>query len=547
MANQIVTVNVSVIQAPEPNTLQKRGAMVSQGGTIQSVKGYSLLTQESDLAPLLPAALALSSLAYSAGVVTATAGAAHGVTVGQQFITTIAGAVPTAYNGMVLATATTSTAFTYYLATDPVTTPATTAGTYTRAGVGDLEAMVDTFFSQGATQGCWVLELGSGTPAEGVVILEEFIQEDPFFYSFLLPKSWDNASGLVAMMGDYEAPDAKTYFWGTSTEQYYSIYDGIKSANILVENPVYGIWPQVSVSNAAYATGVATVTTSSAHGVKPGMTYTLLGILPAGYNGTFVAQPGTTGSTLKGLVASDPGAYSSGGNLVASSFAATGVPSSEYTHAADWYRSLNYDPNPSNRVAPFSFTPMRGVTEFTQKGNQALLATFKGLGVNFAGNGGEGGISNKILYWGTMMDVRPFNYWYAIDYAQIECQLALANAVINGSANAVNPLYMNQEGIDRLQQAVVGVANRGVACGLFFGRPQVIGLPQAQFLQNLDRGDYAGTIAINAVPFSSYYSLNPSDYRIGKYAGLTMVFAPQLGFTNIVFNLVATDLVASAT
>jgi hypothetical protein len=82
MSNPIVSVNVSVLVAPAPPTLQKTGAFISQGGTNTSPGTKSLLTQPSDLTPILAAPLAISNLSWSGGVATATASVNHGVAVG---------------------------------------------------------------------------------------------------------------------------------------------------------------------------------------------------------------------------------------------------------------------------------------------------------------------------------------------------------------------------------------------------------------------------------------------------------------------------------
>lgn len=46
------------------------------------------------------------------------------------------------------------------------------------------------------------------------------------------------------------------------------------------------------------ATGVATFTTATPHGLVPGNDYSVSGVTPAGYNGSVTATTGTTGSTL---------------------------------------------------------------------------------------------------------------------------------------------------------------------------------------------------------------------------------------------------------
>jgi len=46
---------------------------------------------------------------------------------------------------------------------------------------------------------------------------------------------------------------------------------------------------------------------------------------------------------------------------------------------------------------------------------------------------------------------------------------------------------------------------------------------------------------INAVPFNLYVAQNPSNYAQGIYGGFQASFVPQYGFTQIVFNLNATQ------
>ena len=64
---------------------------------------------------------------------------------------------------------------------------------------------------------------------------------------------------------------------------------------------------------------IATATTTTAHGIVVGDDFTVSGIVPAAYNGTWTAIAGTTGSTLvwnTGLTV-DPGAETTPGTLVA--------------------------------------------------------------------------------------------------------------------------------------------------------------------------------------------------------------------------------------
>jgi len=142
------------------------------------------------------------------------------------------------------------------------------------------------------------------------------------------------------------------------------------------------------------------------------------------------------------------------------------------------------------------------------------VATLVAQHVNYIQTGAEGGISRNILALGVTSDGRDFAYWYSVDWIQINVRLQLANAVINGSNNPINPLYYDQDGIDRLQQRAQQVFNTGTAVGLV-----------------------NGTATVNAIGFREYVTLFPSDYATGNYNGLSAEYTPQRGFLRIVFNV----------
>lgn len=77
----------------------------------------------------------------------------------------------------------------------------------------------------------------------------------------------------------------------------------------------------LSITGATWATGNATFTTSAAHGIGPGTQVSISGITPVGYNGTFTAGAGTTGSTIIVPMATNPGTYASGGSASSDPFA----------------------------------------------------------------------------------------------------------------------------------------------------------------------------------------------------------------------------------
>lgn len=454
MSNPIVVVNVSQQIAPEPNALQKRGALVSQGATNLAPQSYGLLTEIADLTPLLNGSNPLASLSWSGGVVTAVAPSPHGLPIGSTIPMTIAGATPTGYNGTYDAIITNATAFTYPLGVNPGS--ASVVGTFILEDVAELTQMANTFFGMGSGQAVYVLELGAGDASDGVTALNTFITTSPqFFYAYLLPRYWDADSDYLAFLASYLSTTKKTYFFTTTTADTFDNYEDKKCVYADVESPT--------------------------------------------------------------------------------------KPATEFTLAADFYRALNYNPSSTNKVAPFAFGFVFGVTPYPTKGNSALLTSFKAGHLNYIGTGGEGGISDLVSFWGVTMDGRDFTYWYSVDWVQINLDLDTANAVINGSNNPVNPLYYDQDGINRLQAVAVNTMVSGVTFGLVLGQVVQTELSARDFADAMAAGQYPGQTVVNSVPFADYLKVNPSDYRLGQYAGLSVAYVPKRGFERIIYNVVVSD------
>jgi hypothetical protein len=86
---------------------------------------------------------------------------------------------------------------------------------------------------------------------------------------------------------------------------------------------------QNAITGASWSGGTATLTTTTPHGVTVGSSISISGVNPVGYNVTnAVATAGTTGSTIKYAVVSDPGIYVSGGDLLpgVALYDTTGIP-----------------------------------------------------------------------------------------------------------------------------------------------------------------------------------------------------------------------------
>lgn len=218
------------------------------------------------------------------------------------------------------------------------------------------------------------------------------------------------------------------------------------------------------------------------------------------------------------------------------------VAATEFSMASAFSNAMSQVPSSSNKLVPLNYSPSYGTTSYPIVGTQSTLNGLANHNVGWIGTGQQGGISTNIIYQGKMSDGNFWNFWFAVDWAQVQMGQAIANEVILGSASGTNPLYYNQAGINRLQNRVISQAKIGVGAGVGNGTVVLTQLDAATFQANLNAGIYAGQIVVNAEPFASYTAANPSDYAQGRYAGLTCVWIPQLPFLNVIFNLLATDL-----
>ena len=453
----IVTVNVSEQIAPTPSTLQQTGVFISQGATTTAAGTRTLLTQLSSLASILTGALPLSALTWSSGVVTATASAAHNITIGDSIELTISGALPSGYNGTYLCTATTSTQFTYSLVSNPGT--ASTFGTWTPEDVTELNAMNSTFFGQGNNAPVYVLELGLGSVTEGVTYLGTWLANNPYtIYTACVPREWDGNSSFLSLIAEYEAPTSMFYFFVTTTISTYSSYTALMKC-------------------------------------------------------------------------------------VMANVEAPSIPTTEFDAAAWMYQVLSMQPSNTNKVPPFAFRYLFGVTPYPTAGNNTLLTQLQAANINYVATGAEGGISNTITWLGDTLDGNDFLYWYSVDWMQIQSNLSLSNAVINGSNNPINPLYYNQYGINSLQSVESNVVQDAITFGLVTGTLTLTTLDSPTLDQQINLGTYANQAVVNCVPFVTYAEANPGDYKIRTYRGMSVIFIPATGFIAIVLNLLVSQFI----
>lgn len=454
----IVQVNVSERNAPSPSTLQQTSALVSQGGTTNTIGSKTLLTSSASLATMLRGALTITSLIGGGATATATLPVPHGYTIGdivQLTITGVTGA-GVSVNGLQTCTMNGASTFTF-----PSAITFTGAGTmkYAPEDTAELVQMNNSWWAQGASVSVNVLELGPGGNVDGPPALNTWIQANPLtVYTWVVPRYWDGAAAFMTLIAEYENPEAMTYFLTTTTVSSYTNYTNLmKDVISLIEAP--------------------------------------------------------------------------------------GALSSEFSIAGPAWAIARRRPGSGNRVGPFAFTQFSGLTPYPTSGNGTLLTALKTANVNVIGTGSEGGISNAMIFWGTTEDGNDFNYWYAIDWVQINAKLVVANEIMNGSVDPINPLIYNQQGVNRLQDRLFNLMQQSVANGLGNGTPVRTKLDYDDLVTAIDAGTFDGALVVNAIPLTSYAALNPSDYSTGTYNGLSIQFIPSRGFISILINLVAVNFI----
>jgi hypothetical protein len=482
--NAIVTVNVSIIEAPTPNTYQRTGALVCFGATtITAAQGNtSYLTQYADLTPLLQPPMQASTSTWAGGTETVvfTAPIPGPPTVGDVIPLIFSGYNPVSLNGLHQCTVTAPNTVTFAVTTSPGTI--SVQGTAITQGSVELQQMATTFFGQGNIIGVWVLDLGYQSQSSNeVTALQTWLTNNPLtIYGFLLPRHFGSNSTILGtsaiptaftnLLKVYENPEAMEYFWLTVTSSTMTnLGPTFKDVIQLVEAPVLTDPTQINLTD----------------------------------------------------------------------------PTGEFTLAALFYNALAYRASNTNRIAPMAFKYVYGVTQYPQKGNGPLLVSFKTANTNYISTGAEGGIAFTMVYEGVTLDGHDyFNWWYTIDWVQIEINLNLSNAIINGSNNPLAPLYYNQDGINYLETVLYSTMQDAQTFGMVLGKIEMTQLDGPDLTNAINGGTFAGKCDVNAVPFLNYTLSNPGDYKIGEYDGLSTLFIPARGFIHILVNVVATDLVS---
>ncbi len=420
-----------------------------------------------------------------------------------------------------------------------------TAGNY-----AELTNMATTFFAQGTAAGVYVLELGvQSTPQDGISALQTWITDNPgVFYGYCVPADWDTLPAPVEPVVTVTADGTSTLPAGTYyTQIAYLNVDGtigqlspvatsaVSTADadeLVVTSPAalsgatdYLVYMGTTsgslyLQNGSAGTAIGTNYSQAAPIVTTTGTSLTLADLGNDYSNNtsktyFCVNTSVTNCTAYGVMEANSiwGGYKSIIAVAPSPSAQSG----EFTSAAWLYQLVVNNPGADNKLAPFQYRYLFGVTPWPATGYSANLQTLANYGANWVGTGAEGGISSFCIFKGTTSSLEQISWWYGVDWLQIQEHQALAAAVLNGS-NSNPPLLYDQAGINFLEGVAQQVADNAVTFGCVL------------------------SALVSAIPFYTYTQQNPSDYNSGIYNGLSCNAVGQNGFLNLNFYINVSEL-----
>ncbi len=437
--------------------------------------------------------------------------------------------------GSTLATGT----YQFCAAVDAVTAILSATGNY-----AELTNMAGTFFAQGTTAGCYVLELGvQASVSDGIAALQTYIAANPnVFYTYTVPADWDTppapGSTAVAITAATSTLPAGTYYTQVA---YINSAGAIGQLSPVVTSDVATAdVDELVVSSPAALTGATAYlvymgTTAGSLYLQNGSTGTALGtnytqsvpILTTTPTSTTLADLGNdysapdsmryllVNSSVTNLAAYGTMASNSiwsGYKAIIAAIPSPSAQTGEFTVAAWAYNIAVNNPGADNKLAPMQYRYLYGVTPWPATGYSAEIQTIRNYGGNYVGTGAEGGISANCIRGGTTSALSQISAWYGLDWEMINVQQQVTAAIINGS-NTNPPLEYDQVGINTLDSVAQQEADNGVTFGC------------------------AQSAVISAIPFYTYNQQQPGDYANGQYNGLSGEIVAQNGFMSLVFNM----------
>jgi hypothetical protein len=552
--NPIVTVNVSTILAPFTPTYQQTGALVSFGGTNLLPNTSSFLTQFSDLTSLRLSGGGITAASWAGATGTITAGTYNAgtglitftatgtlpVSSPNTFPVTITNVVPAAFNGTYIASVTNATTFTVNVTSTP--------GTFVTAGnwaYGQITATINgtlpTYLTTGSPFHAYINgllpNLYNGA-VNATVVSPTSISwpsaANPGTATTPVGGTWQltNALQLNSMAATWFRQGSGTGVYVLELGYQPSFAAEITALETWLNNSPLSFYGYLLPDYWGSVTNIPAALTLYTQFENPeAMTYfwTTIDL------GAIGLIPNTVKSVIQLVEA--PGVAAARKMSAAGNY-------SEFTMAAMFFWGLQFKATAVTRVSPMCFKFLYGVTAYPTSGNGPTLVTFKTNNVNYVQTGAEGGIAFTNIYQGVTADGKDyFNWWWTIDWIQIQINIDLSNAIINGSNNPLAPLYYNQQGINQLEAVLAATMQRGVSYGMVLGTVNQTEYNSPDLSNAINLGTFTGTCNVNAVPFIAYSIENPSDYGTGEYDGLSTLFIPARGFVHILVQVVATNIV----
>lgn len=137
----------------------------------------------------------------------------------------------------------------------------------------------------------------------------------------------------------------------------------------------------------------------------------------------------------------------------------------EWPGMAQFGKRAAYVVSDTNRMTSMRGKLVSGVTAYDV--NKTLNTNLTTDNVNWCDTTHSGGFEGVMCWPGVFADGRNHSYWYAIDWAQLNIKVQMNNALINAANDPSNPIYYDQNGIDRLASVIQSVLTTGVKYGLF--------------------------------------------------------------------------------
>jgi hypothetical protein len=239
--NQIVRLNVSQTIAPEPNKLQQTAAVVSMGGTEVPTGFTQYIASPSDLDLYITPDYDISSISWTAGVVSVTTTNNHGIPIGQTTTVEVKGMTPTGYNGTFTATSYNDNTLNYSLSDDPGAS--SVLGSLLIGNQIYIKAFDQTWWAQGNTQvGYYIYETNTVVPADVYAFVEVYLDQNPetiYNWCFLTGMDEDAAEGYTFLLGHNSLTALLKFYMPvrSSTYQSWAGYDTLRNTFLMIQSP----------------------------------------------------------------------------------------------------------------------------------------------------------------------------------------------------------------------------------------------------------------------------------------------------------------------